>query len=90
MTDLEKIERATRMYRARQERQEHPRGSFDRAGRFWLDDDERQACCGRIRTPSRAWPYSEIKHARSAEHVAAVCDVDVHELRRAIRAGRWI
>lgn len=51
----------------------HPGGSFDTAGRFTLS--RRLACCGGIRTPSRAFPYSEMNHARSALHIAHAHDL---------------
>jgi len=48
-------------------RQTHPIGTFDHAGRFYLGS--KYSCC-RVRTPSRAHPYSQMVHGRSAEHVA--------------------
>ena len=50
------------------DRLEHPAGEFDNAGRFYLVDV--CDCCSSIRSPSRAYPYSHMVHARSVVHVA--------------------
>lgn len=83
-----RLEEAAREYVARQDRKEHPGGSFDKAGRWYPSKKERCECCDYIRTPSRAWPNSLIKHCRSVEHVANLYDVGVKDLRRAARAVR--
>lgn len=64
-----------------QERKENPSGSFDNAGRFWLA--ETCECCRSIRTPSRAFPYSQMVHARTAVHVANAYGVDASLVRKA-------
>lgn len=79
------LERATAEYLARQSRASHPAGKFDKAGRFFLADSERSECCRSIRCPSRAWPYSEMVHGRTAEHVAEMFGVDAREIRRLAR-----
>lgn len=75
---------AARAYDARQNRVEHPDGEFDKAGRWYPSDDERQDCCSYVRGPSRAWPYSYMKHCRSAAHVAALYGVSERDLKRAL------
>lgn len=82
------LERATDEYIARQSRASHPAGTFDKAGRFFLADSERSECCRSIRCPSRAWPYSEMVHGRTAEHVAELFGVDAREIRRLARQMR--
>jgi len=51
------------------EREENPEGSFDKAGRFYLEN--KFDCCDYIRTPSRRWPYSEMIHGRTLQHAAS-------------------
>jgi hypothetical protein len=60
----------------------HPDGKFDKGGRFYLI--VRCPCCAGIRPPSRAHPFSEMAHARSALHVAAVWGVDATDLKCAL------
>jgi len=48
----------------------NPEGSFDNAGRWYPDEDERCSCCAGIREPSRSHPYSLMVHCRSKQHVA--------------------
>jgi hypothetical protein len=88
MTTNHEIADAVRTFLARQAREEHPAGKFDRGGRWYPAEAEAQPCCARIRTPSRSWPYSLLVHCRTLEHVAALYGVDVAELRRAVRAAR--
>lgn len=65
---------------------EHPRGKFDNAKRFYLAETFR--CCASIREPSRAFPYSQNKHARSLAHVAHEFGFDglMPELRKIVKA----
>jgi hypothetical protein len=73
---------AARAYVARRNRTAHPSGRFDKAGRFCLDGSERGARCAAIREPSREFPYSEMTHARSAEHVASLHGVEALSVKR--------
>jgi hypothetical protein len=73
---------AARAYVARRDRTAHPAGHFDKARRFCLNGSERGACCAAIREPSRAFPYSEMTHARSAEHVASLHGVEALSVKR--------
>jgi hypothetical protein len=61
---------------------EDPPGVFDRARRFHAS--ERSSIVEAARTPSRAWPYSEMRAARTAAHVAEMqgCIDNVTEVRR--------
>ena len=59
-----------------QTRAKNPKGTFDNAKRFSLD--EYFDCCGGIRSPSRNHPYSEMCHGRSAIHVASQHDIPHH------------
>ena len=79
------VETAAREYIARQSRDTHPDGTFDRAGRWYPSESEWCNCCTGIRSPSRAYPYSLMTHCRSAGHVAALYGVDARDLRRAIK-----
>jgi len=49
------------------ERYINPSGKFDHAHRFYLSS---QYSCCRVRSPSRKYPYSQMTHGRTAEHVA--------------------
>jgi len=44
-------------------RKSNPAGHFDSAGRFYLSNDTRS--CSTCRSPSRAYPYSEMKEGRT-------------------------
>ncbi len=57
------------VYQSRKNRNSDPVGSFDRQGRFYLGEEEVCSCCSAIRTPSKAYPYSELTHARTKKHV---------------------
>jgi hypothetical protein len=47
------------------ERELHPRGEFDKAGRFYLADSELVDC----RAPSAKYPYSQMQAGRTAKYV---------------------
>ena len=57
----------------------HPKGEFDRGGRFYLAN--KQSCCIGIRTPSAAYPFSQLLHRRSADHVAEEHGVEAADVR---------
>lgn len=76
---------AARLYRARRERQAHPIGGFDNAGRWYPKGGENTPDCATVRRPSRAYPYSLMLHCRTAAHVAALCGVERTALLRAAR-----
>jgi len=43
-------------------------GSYDKAGRWYPDDEYRVPGSFQVRTPSRAWPYSYLKHFYSRKY----------------------
>lgn len=60
---------ADMVYQDRVEREVHPEGEFDAAGRWYPTDREDAGdITGRVRSPSRAWPYGYIKACRSKRH----------------------
>ncbi|KVF15192.1 hypothetical protein WJ05_06835 [Burkholderia vietnamiensis] len=67
------------------ERGEKPAGSYDNASRWWPDKEFE--CCALIRSPSRAWPFSKLKHCLSQAHKEALHNAehrDVLALRRVL------
>lgn len=44
-------------------------GSFDSARRYEVNLEYRTDSCRFIRTPSRAWPFSELKHVCSNKYL---------------------
>ena len=82
---MSNLNNAAREYLNRRDRITHPAGSFDKAKRFTLSDDEICECCKDIRAPSRAYPFPEMVHARTAKHVASLFNVDVTEMKRAAK-----
>jgi len=63
-------------YISRQDRLSHPAGAFDNAKRFSLA--EKYQCCDEIRYPSRRFPFPEMTHGRSLQHVAHELGVERH------------
>lgn len=55
-----------------------PAGSYDNASR-WLPDHEFD-CCAQIRSPSRAWPFSKLKHCLSLAHKEAMHNADHNDV----------
>jgi hypothetical protein len=80
-----KIQEAITEYLKLKNRKTHPEGTFDKGGRFYLAESEKHDCCRGIRSPSRAYPYSEMKHARTLKHVAHKYNVLESECRKALR-----
>lgn len=58
------------VYQKRQTRLVDPDGKFDNGGRWYPSESEKCECCGYVRSPSRAWPYSYLLHCRTRKHVA--------------------
>jgi hypothetical protein len=73
---------AAARYIRRKNREEWPAGKSDQAKRFWLA--EALSCCG-VRTPSRAHPFSELRHGCSMVHVANLEGADLKAVRRLVR-----
>jgi len=76
------LELAVKTYIARRDRNENPKGSFDKAGRWY--PDAMLDCCN-VRTPSRAYPYSLMVHCRTMAHIASEYGVDLKELKKAVK-----
>jgi len=48
----------------RQRRESHPKGTFDKAGRWYPDkENEKRECCD-VRSPSRGYPLTLNHHCR--------------------------
>jgi hypothetical protein len=75
------LRNAAYVYLSRKSRQSHPIGVFDKARRWEPVAPETQNCCGGIRRPSKAYPYSLMTHCRSAEHIANLFGVDKKEMK---------
>jgi hypothetical protein len=60
----------------RQERLEHPEGSFDNAGRFYPSDSEDCGVSSYIRSPSRSYPHSYMLACRTLDHCERLEDAD--------------
>ncbi len=65
-----------REYLSRQDRLSHPAGTFDSAKRFTLT--EKYPRCDYIRFPSRKFPFPEMTHGRSLQHVAHEFGLEQH------------
>jgi hypothetical protein len=73
---------AAARYIRRKNREEWPAGKSDQAKRFFLA--ENLSCCV-VRTPSRAHPFSELRHGCSMVHVANLEGADLKAVRRLVR-----
>lgn len=58
------------VYSKLQERELHPRGAFDKRGRFYLEDGE----LVNVRAPSARHPYSEMLAGRTFNFVLAIAE----------------
>lgn len=83
---LSKLLQCAQAYIRRKGGREPPKGKFDNAKRFYLAETFR--CCASIRAPSKAFPYSQNKHARSLVHVAHEYGLEgcVRELKKIVKA----
>lgn len=79
------VQQAAACYIARQQRNQHPAGKFDKAGRWEPSESERCDCCAAIRTPSRAYKYGLMVHCRTMAHIANLYGVAIQDVRRAVR-----
>jgi hypothetical protein len=57
------------VHQRRQNREVHPGGTFDKAGRFFPNSDEWSSCCAHVAIPSRAHPYRLMVHCRTLKHI---------------------
>lgn len=78
------LEQAAQEFIDRKNRNSHPDGKFDGASRWYPSESEKQECCGHVRSPSRAYPYSYMVHCRTIQHVAKLYNVDEKELRKLV------
>lgn len=62
-----------------------PEGKTD-PHRWYPSGEEYASCCASIRSPSRTWPWSLLKHCTSMDHVACRFGLDAKELRREVRS----
>lgn len=85
-----RLERAAALLNARQAREVHPDGTFEKHGVWYPSDTERQPCCEGLRNPTRKYPYSLIVHCRTAKHIAHLCDVPKALLKQtAVAMPHW-
>ena len=80
-----RLDAAISEYFRRRNRTSHPEGEWDNGGRWYPSETEKCECCNSIRWPSRRWPYSLNKHARSIGHVAQLYKVDPRYLRQRVK-----
>ena len=76
---------AASLYLIRRDRWDNPEGCFDNAGR-WYAHGRDAAVMAPCRTPSRAWPYSEMTSCRTLHHCARYYEADTMSTQRAARA----
>ncbi len=58
------------VYAMLKNREVHPSGSFDKAGRFYAEHGELIS----VRSPSRAYPYSQMQACRTLKYVKAIVE----------------
>jgi len=58
------------VFRMLQDRKIHPSGTFDKQHRFYAENDD----LINVRTPSAAWPFTEMIACRSRKYVTAVAE----------------
>lgn len=72
-------------YLKRRDRDAHPEGYFDQAGRWYAQGRDAQVMT-LCRLPSRAWPFSENHACRTLSHCARYHDADELTSRRIANA----
>ena len=63
-------EQIKNVYTLLKNREIHPTGTFDNAGRFYAKHEH----LINVRTPSRAWPHSHMLACRTLKYVKAVAE----------------
>ena len=58
------------VYEMLKNREVNPSGTFDKAGRFYLEHGELVS----VRPPSRGYPYSQMAAGRAKKYVKAICE----------------
>lgn len=83
-TEQEKKDMINQIYGELKDRQIHPSGKFDNGGRWYSDNSDLISC----RTPSRAWPYSEMTACRTKKYIKKVAEKfgckTIEELRASV------
>ena len=82
------VEDAVLLYLLRQLRILDPSGYFDKAGRWYADENEELPCCKR-HYPSRKRPYQMIKHCRTLGHITDLLRVDYAAADKLLRTREW-
>ena len=83
------VAEANNCYLRRKNRTEHPDGVFDKRGAWYPSIEERRECCGQIRSPSRAYPYSLMLHCRTAVHIAKLYSIQGYQITdRMVKTGK--
>jgi hypothetical protein len=90
MENIPQVIAAATEYRKRRDRQSHPDGRFDSAGRWYPSAPELKECCNSVREPSRGFPYSYMTHCRTAKHVAHLFGVNATDLKRMANTDQTI
>lgn len=81
-----KVLATVREYQNLRDRVTNPDGTFDKQGRFYLAGRSEYSCCQSIRSPSKRFPYSEMKHGRTLKHVATKNGVDIKACRKVLKS----
>ena len=79
---------AVLLYLLRQLRILDPSGYFDKAGRWYADENEELPCCKR-HYPSRKRPYQMTKHCRTLDHITNLLQVEYAAANRLLRTPEW-
>jgi hypothetical protein len=79
---------AVLLYLLRQLRILDPSGYFDKAGRWYADENEELSCCKR-HYPSRRRPYRMTMHCRTLGHVTDLLGVDYAAADKLLRTSEW-
>lgn len=84
VTEREKKEMISVVYNELKNREINPSGTFDKGGRFYLDESDLIS----VRAPSRSYPYSQMTAGRTRKYVKAIfekynCET-VEQLRRRV------
>lgn len=63
------------VYTSRKNRLTHPEGNFDKQGRWYPSENENSDnYTQRLRSPSKAYPYSYLLGARTRKHIKALSE----------------
>jgi len=56
-------------------------GYFDAGGRWYPNEREICECCSRVRSPSRAYPYSLLRHIKTKRHIRELVLRRLHDVQ---------